>query len=258
VVTVPAGGTVNKSFGVRPVSAAWLKTTSGSVGSRSGISFSRVAPSGQYNASYLVIAKLGLVNNFNSAKSWLIHNYQNSGEFAATPPYRYADLYNKFSGDICQISSSNGPIPNATGKFVTTGSFTTSGTPSGGTNCGSGKDATVIFVNGSLSITSDLNYTRPTVFIVKDDILIDSAVTRINAVLLADKSFSDRVGSSQLQINGALLAALDGSSSLSLLRDLGVGNDTNPAEQINFDPRYYYLLSDYIGDSRMFYKEEKP
>ena len=218
------------------------------------------------NAEYLAIAN-GLIANFSSAKDWLVYPY---GSITLGAPKVYQELYTKFAtSNICQVVQGSGAIPNVQGifrignpNFSTSGALDVAGRTPAGCTAQTGKDATVVFVDGDLNITDNLPYTRATVFIVGGNVTISAGVQTINAILLADRSVSTGTNSSgpdaSLTVNGGVMGVLGGAGQLSLQRDLGAANSTTPSESFIFDPRYFFLLSDYLGDSRAFYQEEKP
>ena len=101
----------------------------------------------------------------------------------------------------------------------------------------------------------------PTVFIVSGSINIARNTTAANGVFIANGNFNDisSVGStdSQLTVNGSVVAALVGGSNLTFGRTY---KDVakSAAEIITFEPKYLYLLTDYIGSPDDKYKEVNP
>lgn len=135
-------------------------------------------------------------------------------------------------------------------------------------NLPSGSGVEVLFVKGNLDITEDINYadTDPTsglVFIVQKDINIYSNVTKVNGVFISlgiiCTSYISGSGCSdgslkteQLIINGSLISLNKNSSldsPLQLRRNLE-DNDLQPAEVVNKQPKYLYILKD-----RLFTKD---
>jgi len=127
-----------------------------------------------------------------------------------------------------------------------------------------GTGTQVIFIQGDLNITGDINYADPLaagsessglVFIVSGNINIAPTVTKINAVLIssglictATSDFSNstcnnQTDSQQLVINGSLISINQmplTEPAIRLARSLEV--NTNPAEVVNKQPKYLYNL----------------
>ncbi len=233
-----------------PPPSPWVKTENGNVGSLGSIQLGTWLPAGENNAEYIVIKTAGA---FTSVKNWVLDGY------VAEPkgPNTYSQLYDKLSGArACQLTSDE-YIPNSQGKFRIDNDLEVKGYDSSfPLGCGNGKDAAVIFVDGDLEIEENLNFTRPTVFIVSGKITVDKKVTEINAVLISDKGFDDEYGNKKLTVNGSIIGALGGSDSVNLQREVDAGDRLS--EHIILDPSYFYYLSDYAGVATITYKEERP
>lgn len=128
-----------------------------------------------------------------------------------------------------------------------------------------GSGVQIIFIEGNLDITGDINYadTDPysgLVFVVKGNINIHNNVTKVNAVLIAAGSTSiictaynpstsacsdNTVYTSQLVINGSLISLNktklpSNIKAINLARNLL--NNTAPAEVINKQSKFLYIL----------------
>lgn len=252
---------------------AWLKTVGGNVGSatnQSGIdSISGWSPSGCSaanpnfcNSTHLIVAARGIQNTFKSAKNWLLPTYTGGPNLGT---YRnYEAFYRDFSAGACDRSTDSSKLPNTKGKFIYKGPGTVSFTSYDINPCGafvsSNKDAILIFIEGDLQISASMPALNlPTVFIVKGNISIAGGATNIGGMFVADGNFTTGSSDQQLRINGSVAAALNTSGVLTFDRDLGDDdNDDTPAELITFDPKYLYLLTDFLGSSVSNYREDNP
>jgi len=205
------------------------------------------------NADYLVIAN-GVINNFISAKNWLVPNYPDGLDTHLGGSDVFGKRWEDFGKGkaIDWGTASNGVIPAVNGVFaypskaeIDNGSppqnFDYTGDPV------SGSSPVVLFINSNLNITSDLDLgTKKVVFIVKDDVVVGSAVSRIDGFFIASGGFNSGSGTSTLVVNGAAIAfgSAGFSPAFSLGRDLPDPDDlTNPAEIFNYDPSYLYYFT---------------
>jgi hypothetical protein len=217
------------------------------------------APSGNNNVDYAAIVNGTITPTFTSAKNWLIRPYST----VLASPKNYQELYDKLGVDSCAYSPASGTVPDAQGRFLISGDLATSGGQTAVGNCGSGSTARVVFINGNLTINGNLSYTRPTVFIVKNNITIAPSVTTINAVLLSDGSVftgTTYPGTPdvQLTVNGGIMGVLSSTGQVDLQRNLVSNNVTQASEKFIYEPKYLFLLSSYLGNSTTYYEEEKP
>ncbi len=129
--------------------------------------------------------------------------------------------------------------------------------------------AAVVFVNGSLTISSNFggtvsgdpltfknNCNSSLAFIVKDDITITQSVNNIYGIFYAGGNIITEALATppdvKLYVFGSLLAGGFG-----LGRNLGADNATYPAEQVIFMPKYFITLKDVLGRSQVSWKEVK-
>lgn len=180
-------------------------------------------------------------------------------------PNNYTGLYDKLSGAKACFLTSDEDIPDLQGRFSFDSTLGTKlevegygGGYTPGSGCGSGKDAAVIFVNGDLEIKEDLEFIRPTVFIVSGKITVKDDVERINAMLINDKGFTDESGDKKLTVNGSIISALNSISSDHVYLRRKVDSGDFLSEHIILDPSYFYYASDYAGVATITYKEERP
>lgn len=123
----------------------------------------------------------------------------------------------------------------------------------GGTNWSTVKNATgVIFVDGNLEINSDLVTTNFVMIVAKGTIIIDPNVTRVDAILVADKvvvpAADDSVSSvAQLVINGMV----HGVSGVEFKRSLVPKslNNTSPSVKVNYNPELLFMVPEELAKS---------
>lgn len=151
-----------------------------------------------------------------------------------------------------------------------TGNLNISNNPSGNQTTG------VVFVDGNLNFTSNYNYgtnLTGTVFVVQGDINIDTAVTRIDAVLISEgiiytagsKCNTSSVVANQLVINGSLISLKQPPDTepnavyIKFCRKLGetgaLKDSTDPAEKINHQVKYLVILRDLLSDTYQKWSE---
>lgn len=156
----------------------------------------------------------------------------------------------KFSGD---------------GIYANLSDLTISQTPTG-----SGSE--VIFVNGALNINQNIVYHTTDgagglVFVIRDNVAIDSTVTQVDAVIIAqgtiytagsgcvtNSSNKDSQGADikALVVNGSLIS-LNGDNYIHFCRKLL--NNNNPAEIINTQFKYLVTLRDLMSDTLQRWSE---
>lgn len=253
----------------------WIKTTGGDVASQGDptafnmtrdLASVNPAPPGDRNSTHIVFSNGSNLNlNFSSLKNWLVGDSGNPYEVSLGKFKDYVNIHNELNKKICSTrDSATFALPNAKGVFQYNGNVIWDGVFDN-TPCASGKDASVVLIDGDLNINKNFQPGRPTVVIVSGDIEIDEDVSRIDAVLIADGEIEtgDNGGiDQQLIIKGSLISSSD---SINLQRALG--DDCTPplkcnlndaAEIINLDPSLFYYLSDYAGVAITTYKEERP
>lgn len=172
----------------------------------------------------------------------------------------FEDLKNEFYTLSRSSAKKNTPLQNGSINFTGDGIYQQ--TTSLNISSATGSGVQIIFVQGNLYITGNINYadTDPysgLVFIVSGDINIDSNLTKVNAVLISSGTICtafDAISSTcltgttitpQLTINGSLISLNrinlpDGASAIKLVRNLAT--NTQPAELINKQPKFLYIL----------------
>lgn len=183
----------------------------------------------------------------------------------------YTSLENQYyiKSKVPKITINTNPLANAAYAayqlFQVTGDIeiTTSPTYDGNAT----NETKVIFVRGSLNIKDNIIWhSAPTdkpgglVFVVRDNINIDYSVTKIDAVLISfgnicsgfdfDTSLCQTIKAPQLVVNGSFISlkAPDPNAppAIKLVRDLG--DNSQPAEKINWQEKYLVLLKDLMAD----------
>ena len=122
-------------------------------------------------------------------------------------------------------------------------------------------DKAVIFIDGNLKITENINIgSRSVVFVVSGNIVVSDAVNRIDGIYIAGGDFADCLSScgsagSTLVVNGSVYAKtmfVNGN------RTLASGGDTNPSLIVNFEPKYLITMNDLLGSPSIVWREVAP
>ncbi|MEX0617088.1 MAG: vWA domain-containing protein [Candidatus Woykebacteria bacterium] len=259
----------------------WIKTTDGTVGvldrtlATARIDMNRSSPP-EDNASYLTLVDGG-INNFTSAKDWLVGGYPFNSTAANSPNSDslegsadiYATLKNKY--EAREIGALTGPGPciycirdsridNAAGisssKILL---FNPGGalSPLIDNKIDYHGDSAVIFVNGDLRIEKDVEVDsdKGLVFIVNGNILVeDDDVKTLDGVYISNGVFNSHAGDERLTINGSVLAF----GGFNLQRNLNSDNFDRPSERFLFEPKYLWLFRNILGDSNVLFEELPP
>ncbi len=267
------------------VEEPWMMTTGGDVGAwanifmERGIPFSEPAPPNPLS-EYLLISQGTQTVRSGSALGWLIPSY-NPLNIDPTPTPNPIDLTNiydplldRYSADCFQNlpSASPGPgqisndIDNICNTLGMNGSVEITGSW-GDSNPYTGNPG-VIFVRDKLTIKRNMRIAADTglIWVVQGDIEVRDNVTNIDGIFITNGTFDTNLptrncnvpkqGSDEpLTINGAVY----GFTNTCFTRILGGGRDLdNPAETINFQPRYLYLFREIVGDDITIYREVAP
>ena len=253
----------------------WFRTDRGDIGSRSNVNINKTGAL-FVETQYLGISDFNIDPlNFQSAKSWVIQNYDSYGDINLTVgginltgSSLYDTLYQKFSskctGNIPTFSTSS-PSNTTISNAVTSGckvvrysgvtypvNLNLSGSYSG--------NSAIVFVRGEINIGSSFSIVADKGLIFVADGNIRVAANNIDGVYFASGTFETKsVGcnaysgtDSPLTINGSVYAF----GRVCLNRTLA--NNSNPAEIINFAPRYLYLFREIVGESKSLFLEEAP
>lgn len=133
----------------------------------------------------------------------------------------------------------------------------------------SGNQTGVIFVDGNLTINPSNNKlthgsaTSGLVFVVKEDVYIDTSVTQVDAVIIAEGTIytaaspghscaTSAVTASTLTINGSLIS-LNPDKPIKFCRKLS--DNSQPAEVINHQVKYLVILRDLLSDTYQKWSE---
>ena len=180
-------------------------------------------------------------------------------------PFRiptYADLSSKYY-DQSKLPKNTlaGSLPGSfsqDGIYKSNGLVTINGSPTG--------DGTeLIFVEGKLNIVSNLVYHTSDVngglvLIVRDDVVIAPTVTQVDAVIISsgtiytagENCLKNSITTGQLVINGSLIS-LSPDKTMQFCRQ--VGDNFEPAEVINAQPKYLVLLRSLMSDTLQKWSE---
>jgi len=211
----------------------------------------------------MVIAAKSIESNFKSAKNWLVTNYSPNLRTYSN----YDDFKKAFSANACDRTGKK--LPGVKGSFVYNGTVDWEPGDDSQKNtevCSSYsnfKDGAIIFINGDLNINANLDLGRPVVFIVKNNVTIAPSVTEVKGMFVVDGNFNtgttgNQATDVQLTINGSVAAALTPGAKLNLERKYSVAAGNQPSEKIFFDPKYLYILADFIGTGNTSTEETTP
>lgn len=254
---------------------AWFETTGGDVGARGSIQVSNTSiPAGHWQST-AVLAGNPLGSNV--AGQWELNNYT-SPIFPTNNTTKVYDYMNsrfaaKATTTGCSIGAS--PVIEHCAGDMSLGAtnMTTAG-------------SWIIFVDGNLNVTDNITVgsTTTLVFIVRNNITINTNVTQADGVYIAGGTFADydNAGTKTrsaapywLVINGAVYAhAFDLSAFLSNqvgCAPAGVNpnyanpttnticnNSTTPTDYVIFQPKYLIILSQLIGSPSVSWQEVAP
>jgi len=262
--TDEANNIISRSYNIEV--NAWFETSGGDVGSGGDISVGQSSASlSRYQSQYLAATGSTLTNintqpQPSALNGWRITNYSGHRLVAGSTYDYLAERFlekaklnpQSHASGYCTIPSgvSGGLVYcDVDARFQSGG-----GAPSGNS---------VWFINGNLTIKNDMILSNPNdtiVLVVSGDIIIETSVNRIDGIYIAGGSFFDADGTSgnigqTLVINGAVYA-----QALSLPRVLATGNNTTPADQIIFQPKYLVVLanSTLLGSPAVSWKEVAP
>ena len=127
----------------------------------------------------------------------------------------------------------------------------------------------IVFVDGNLLINQNITYGRGNsnagfVFIVKGDVRVHTRVTELNGIFVTNGAFCSATNDTtsancsdvgliqQLVINGAVIST-NSSKPPKFVRRLD--ENVNPAEKINFEPKYLVMLKDTLSSSQRVFTE---
>ena len=182
--------------------------------------FAPAPPPASYNkADYLVIAD-DLINNFTSAKNWLVPSYSGGIQTGFTSGKEFAELWTKFGKGKANDwpAANNGvippipPTPRGVYAYPSSSAINNNDPDSDFTYSGSAISSTepvVLFINGNLNINSNLDLGgKKVAFIVKKDIIVKNTVNGIDGVFFAGGEFSSGVTSGSGPPSGPLTSVV--------------------------------------------------
>lgn len=226
------------------INGAWIKV-SGDVGANAGINFSAAAP--QDNSDGVIVAS-GSVGNFSSSRGWLVQNY----------PIMVVPGYSSLLSQFPTVTSlPQGKLPAISGRFLVNSSYTISSStiPS---NYSAAQFSAVVFVNGNLTINSDLDISPGSalLFIVSGDVLVDKNVNTIEGQFIIDgkidTSYNGNKGSA-LNLYGMVVA-----NDFVFSRSLSQNADSQPSEQVIYQPKNLLNLPSVLGSFSVSWREVSP
>jgi hypothetical protein len=281
--SVDEGGAANETatdncetsapFSVTPDNS-WLQTEDGNVLSVGNFKLNP-APTGADLIEYVTLTQ-GNFGSLNTLKDWLLRPYTD-----VSGPRNFDGLRDQFAVGVGPTATGNivGALPgNANiGQVVLyRGNFTWSGGYNGGSCPAGSQRGIVMFVDEDPAIADSGNIILgdggetavdnncPLVLIAKRQIRVHGDVRTIQAVLISDDNFvsvDDRFTqpiNNRLQIFGSVISSLTSTNPPEFPRNLGVVNNTTPAEHIRLQPQYFWMLRDVLGRSGTAYSEENP
>jgi len=260
----------------------WLKTTGGDVGSATTkIDMARDGPPipGD-NADYLVIVggATRLIKNFTSARDWLIEEYSDPDGVAIKPEPVGGSMYTVLLEKYRKRCPPETPVSNTPGSFANAAAMCNILQVHGDLDidndawaaAGYKGDPAVVFISGDMNIDRDIEIAADTglIFVARGDILIQGGVKRIDGIYSTDGDFktyenvtcgSTGSNNQQLTINGAVHVFGEACFTRSLPPLPNIPNNRDdPAEIINYEPKYLWLFKEIIGDKKLFFKEVAP
>lgn len=248
----PANNTRSRAYSVSAPNA-WFETLGGDVGSHGNIAAQQVPPGTRYNSSYL-LAGSTLTNVIQNNSGFKLVNY--TGKLApAGGTYNYlAERFKQRAQDEgapdCDIDDSS-TLPAGEVYAYCPNSITVDSTVTL-----SGHQ--VWFIDGDLNINQNIVVSSGPVntatFIVSGSVNVANNVVQLDGIYVAGANFISGSGTaSALVVHGAVYA-----NSANLGRVLASGNDINPAERIEFDPKYLVGLSQILGTASISWREVAP
>jgi hypothetical protein len=226
------------------INGAWSKVSGGGdVYAGSDITMSDTG--GESNTDGLIVSS-GTVTNFSSSQPW-----------SSLEGYSYVDYptYSSLSSQ-CTDQTAIASLPTTSGYFRTNGSFVidTKTIPAG---LKTADFSAVLFVNGDLVVNADveLGGSGAIVFVVGGDVYVDKKVNNLSGAFLVDGAFDTAYNGGRnldtLHIWGSVKA-----ESIKLSRSLSSKDNINdPAEEIHFEPKYFWLLKGLLGDRQLEWRE---
>lgn len=227
------------------LNGAWLKVN-GDTYAGEGINMG--AAGAEDNSDGLIITPGNLVSNFSSSNNWIIANYSSTWNLPA-----YEGLLQKFPS-LTPMTV----LPKISGNFVVDGNFTVDNAtiPSGLPTANFGA---VVFIDGDLVIKKNysLGNGGALIFIVNGDLLIDKEVEDVAGFFIVsgrfDSAYNGGGATEALTLRGGLAA-----QEIILSRSLKSDNEEEPAEMVNFEPKYYLLLGKAFSSYRISWQEVSP
>jgi hypothetical protein len=231
---------------------AWTQTVGGDIFSVGPIAMQSGAT--QTSATDIV-GSGGTITNFNSSNNWYTPNYATN---TTLDDIDYTHFYPKVSAQAQQLPG--GRIPGISGYYHYNGNLTISSTVLSGVASNIQNVAVILFVNGDVTINTNINLHPSTVLMIValGDITFDKSVTSVSGIFVSDGEIDTAYNGNttpQITVNG-MMYSLNG---ITLSRSLtNQDNNTMPAEKLKYMPSYLLnrnLLTLISGTSKYIWKE---
>lgn len=227
--------------------------------------FDIVAPA---NAEYIISAR-GEISNLTKSFCWgqgsgcLLPYYPEGNISGLNTPITaptYDELLDRFGGDASTWSN-GGSFPNTTGVWRRYGNITRNSTFNFGNN-----RKIVLFVDGTLTIGGavDVPSSSAVVFIAKKIRFSKnlSGSDIVGGLYIAEGDIETAYNYAGTEVTPRLIvygSLISTKGTIILKRKLSdADNAKYAAEQIRLDPKYYYLIAQYLGEAQVSWKEVAP
>lgn len=209
---------------------------------RSNQNISMLSEADDYNTDGLIEAVGSSIDYFSSSTS---QKLKNAPLITAKDYDYYWDLVNTTKTQI------NSQLPTSSGVFYTSGNFTINNS-SKPNNYRTSNFSQIVFINGDLTITTDIETTDQTaaLYIVKGNVNIDKSVDTLEVGIFSDEEFytAYNIGNDEaagtLTMNGIYVA-----DRFFFQRTLqGTNNNDTPSEDITYAPKLMLQLKQFFGN----------
>jgi hypothetical protein len=234
---------------------AWFETFGGDVGAKTDVTVNRANPAGRYNSQYLLAGDPTGSNT--TYQGWRLNDY--------SQPQVAVSVYDYLGGRFRAKATTNVCLTDGVFVGLTTNSafnYCTGDVPINNVTNVPVNSNYVWFIDGNLTINQNITIpsSSTVIFVVHGDIVIKTSVTRADGVYVSLGSFTDVDASgslgSALTINGAVYAT--NNIILSRILTPAADNSANPADIINFQPKYIDALSGILGTPTISWQEVAP
>ena len=235
-----AGNTATKEY---CINGPWVKAT-GEGAIRSNQNISMLSEANGDNTDGLLEAKGPFIDFFTSSKNWKLKN----GPLIVAKDYAY------YSTLAPNKTSVNTALSATTGVYIKNGDFniTSSALPSA---YRTSKFSQVVFINGDLTISSNIDTTTQTavLFIVNGDVNVAKTVDLIEAGIIADDTFYTAYNIGNDEATGTLVAkGIFEANKFIFQRTLqGTNNNDVPSEDFTYEPKFLIQMKQFFGNFKV-------